>query len=73
MNGLAICPEPSITMGGCHQGFNGHSYMVMARPLLMFCLGPAQGKVQGREEPPRHWLEMGKSIKSRWWQTPAGG
>ena len=39
----------------------------------MLCLGPAEGKVQGREEPPRQWLVMGKSIKWCWCQTPAGG
>ena len=52
----------------------GHCDMVIARLLLMLCLGPAEGKVQGREEPPRQWLVMGKSIKWCWWcQTPAGG
>ena len=64
--------------GGCHQGVMCYgqdivdTVIVMARLLLMLCLGPAEGKDQGRSRPGSGWWS-GKSIKSRWCQTPAGG
>ena len=67
MNGRPICPELCILYNNGRVSprvlWPGHCDMVMARLLLMLCLGPAEGKVQGREEPPRQWLVIGKINK----------
>ena len=64
-NGRPICPCILYNNGRVSPRvlWPGHCDMVMARLLLMLCLGPAEGKVQGREEPPRQWLVTGKINK----------
>ena len=67
MNRRPICPVYCILYNNGRVSprvlWPGHCDMVMARLLLMLCLGPAEGKVQGREEPPRQWLVTGKINK----------